>query len=204
LKKAYLLVDSRHGPKRQDIDMLEDLNKTGLAHQLVLTKLDIAPATVWNELGAALGQNPVRSSKKSIDRQILSKSVDELQMGVWAPLRGKLGLGCDETILGISSKEGWGLSNIRCSILKACGAFKGSNFDDDLYLKALNATPVINDNPNAITEEVLDQGLENVDEQWGNARESNVPRSPKFDDDNPMRGEIFGGEKMSRQKIYRW
>jgi hypothetical protein len=203
LKKAYLFMDSRHGPKKQDIDMMEDLNKTGLAHQLVLTKLDLAPATVWNQLGVALGQNPVRSSK-SIDRQRLPKSFNELEMGVWAPLRGKLGLGCDETILGISSKEGWGLSNLRCSILKACGAFKGNNFDDDRYLKALEATPVINDNPNAITEEGLEEGLENEDEQWGNERESNIPRSPNFDDNNPMRGEVFGGEKMSRQKIYRW
>ena len=129
LKKAYVLLDALHGPKEKDLDMLSELAKTGLAHQLVLTKLDRASATVWTELAATLRQNPVRVAPYKSATRILpnskpTKSVEELQMGVWAPLRGKLGLGCDETILGVSSEEGWGITALRCSILSACGAFK--------------------------------------------------------------------------------
>ena len=40
-------------------------------------------------------------------------SLEELQMGKWKLLRGKLGLGCDEMILGVSSVEGWGITALR-------------------------------------------------------------------------------------------
>src|SRR5271167_4989870 len=144
--------------------MLSELAKTGLAHQLVLTKLDRASATVWTELAATLRQNPVRVAPYKSATRILpnskpTKTVEELQMGVWAPLRGKLGLGCDETILGVSSEEGWGITALRCSILSACGAFKRDAFPDIGYLKALQDTPVIDDKPK---EESIEDGDELV------------------------------------------
>ena len=182
--------------------MLSELAKTGVAHQLVLTKLDRAPATVWTELTATLRHNPVRVAPYKSATRILpnskpTKSVEELQMGVWAPLRGKLGLGCDETILGVSSEEGWGITTLRCSILAACGAFKRDAFHDMQYLKALQDTPVIDDKP---MEESVEEGDESVK---SNPLQNQIPE-PQFEDDNPMRGKIFGGKKMLRQKIYRW
>ena len=202
LKKAYVLLDALHGPKEKDLDMLSELAKTGLAHQLVLTKLDRASATVWTELAATLRQNPVRvASYKSATRILVNskpiKSVEELQMGVWAPLRGKLGMGCDETILGVSSEEGWGITALRCSILMACGAFKKDAFHDMQYLKALQDAPVIDDK---VREESIEEGDESVNP---NPRQSEIPES-HFEDDNPMRGKVFGGKEMLRQKIYRW
>jgi hypothetical protein len=118
-------------------------------------------------------------------------------MGVWAPLRGALGLGCDETILGVSSEEGWGISALRCSILKASGAFKRDNFDDNQYLQALQTTPIIDDNPS-------DTRRNDVDHHGDRESRRDMAQLPQFEDDNPMRGEIFGGKKMSKQKIYRW
>lgn len=180
MKKAYLLLDALHGPKESDVDMLSELSKTGLAHQLVLTKLDRAPATVWTELSAALRRNPVRvefynSAVRTLQNSNSSttKSMEELKMGVWAPLRGQLALGCDETILGISSHEEWGIGSLRCSILKACGAFK----QDDQYLRALQEAPIVEQAPQL--------------------------ESPAFDD-NPMRGEVFGGKETIRKRIHRW
>jgi hypothetical protein len=204
LKKAYLLMDALHGPKETDLEMLEELAKTGISHQLVLTKLDRAPATVWNELGSALRQNPVRvASYKSATRVLPDvaksrKSLEEIKMGVWAPLRGKLGLGCDETILGVSSEEGWGITALRCSILKACGAFKRDNFDDDTYLKNLQQAPIVDDADER--EEERAENARKVGERDGSYR----PLEPRFDDDNPMRGDVFGGKQLYRKKIYRW
>lgn len=197
LKKAYLLLDALHGPKEKDLDMLSELAKTGLAHQLVLTKLDRASATVWTELAATLRQASYKSATRILPNSKPIKSVEGLQMGVWAPLRGKLGMGCDDTILGVSSEEGWGITALRCSILMACGAFKRDAFHDMQYLKALQDTPVIDDK---VIEESIEEGDESVNP---NLRQSEILES-HFDDDNPMRGKVFGGKEMLRQKIYRW
>lgn len=202
LKKAYLLVDSLHGPKDTDIEMLESLAKTGLAHQLVLTKLDRASATLWTEIKTALRDNPTRdaafkSAVRTLPGQVPKKSVDELRMGVWAPLRGELGLGCDETILAVSSLEGWGIAALRCSILQACGAFRRGQNEDGDYVRTLEQTPIV-DRDGDSTVEDMDSEERDLEE------EESRPRRPIFADDNPMRGKVFGGEKMLRKKIYRW
>ena len=65
------------------------------------------------------------------------------------------------------------------------------------YLKALQDTPVIDDKP---MEESIEEGDESVK---SNPRENDFPES-QFEDDNPMRGKVFGGKEMLRKKIYRW
>jgi hypothetical protein len=169
--------------------MLSELGKTGLAHQIVLTKLDRAPATLWNELAAALHQNPVRVAPyKSAARPQNSemKTKSELLMGAWAPLRGQLALGCDETILGISSSEGWGIEALRYSILNACGVLRAKNSDDN-YLRALKEAPVVG------------EGMPNAGEDRVESNELG-----HLGDDNPMRGEFFGGKETFRKRIHRW
>ena len=205
LKKAYVLFDSLHGPKDTDIDILGHLAKTGLAHQIVLTKLDRAPATLWTEIRAALRDNPTRgmvykSAVRVLPGSTPSKSLEELEMGVWAPLRGQLGLGCDATVLGVSSTAEWGIMALRCSILTACGAFNRNNYNNDEYMKALLETPIIEDRSET-SEEDLCEEEEEEEMQGGTHQHREMPR---FEDDNPMRGKVFGGSKMIRQKIYRW
>jgi hypothetical protein len=191
-------LDALHGPKESDIDMLSELAKTGLAHQIVLTKLDRAPATVWNEIGAALRHNPVRVAPHVSAVRVLPgktrKESEDLRAGVWAPLRGQLALGCDETVVGISSMEHWGISALRCSILQACGAFKRFNSEES-YLKGLEQIPIIGEpEESGEDSENLETGI----------RTKGVPDGTRFDDDNPMRGKVDGGKEMLRKKIYRW
>jgi hypothetical protein len=194
-------VDSLHGPKDTDIEMLETLAKTGLAHQLVLTKLDRSSATLWTEIKMALKDNPTRDAAfKSAVRTLpgaVPESMDQVRMGVWAPLRGEMGLGCDETILGVSSLEGWGITALRCSILQACGAFRRSQNEDRDYARALDQTPIVGGD--------MDSTVENMFLEV-NDMEDQRPRQqrPTFADDNPMRGKVFGGPKMLKKKIYRW
>src|SRR5271163_4019712 len=64
LKVVYLLLSSSHGPKPHDIEMLEALSRTGIAHQLVLTKLDLAPATLWKQVDAAVQPPTTKQSDK--------------------------------------------------------------------------------------------------------------------------------------------
>jgi hypothetical protein len=134
--------------------------------------------------------------------------LEQLQMGVWADLRGSLGMGCDETVLGISSEEGWGITGLRCSILMACGAFRRGNYGDDEYLKALQDVPVIQERGTE-KEGMMEEDEEELEGEEGE-REGRERRKvvgdldSKFEDDNPMRGKVFGGKQTLRKKIYRW
>jgi hypothetical protein len=195
-----VLLDSLHGPKESDINLLSELAKTGLAHQLVLTKLDRAPATVWNELGAALRNNPVHIPQHVSAVRVLPGSkqsipAEDLRAGVWTSLRGHLALGCDDTVVGVSSMEGWGISALRCSILQACGAFKHHSSEDSVYLKGLEQIPIVDE---------LDEDGESTENESSKPQQRGIPEGTRFDDDNPMRGKVFGGKKMLRKKIYRW
>ena len=42
LRRVYVLVDSRHGLKKSDVEMMQDLNRCALPYQIVLTKADAA------------------------------------------------------------------------------------------------------------------------------------------------------------------
>ena len=188
LKMVYLLLSSAHGPKPHDIEMLEELSRTGIAHQLVLTKLDLAPATLWKQVDAAVQPPTTKQSDKPFKSAVReSRKVLDLQMGVWGLLRGKLGLGCNETILGVSSDHDLGITELRCSILQACGLF----WRDSPYAQRLRDIPVVGSKGD---EE------ERIEQMRGDRREM----KSRFHDDNPMRGKVFGGQKMIAQKIYRW
>jgi GTP-binding protein len=58
LTRAFVLIDSRHGIKPEDIEMFEMLDETAVAYQIVLTKADkIKPAelaAVVEETGAII------------------------------------------------------------------------------------------------------------------------------------------------------
>jgi GTP-binding protein len=60
LTRAFVLVDSRHGVKAEDLEMFDMLDETAVAYQLVLTKSDkIKPAElneVFNQTNAIIAK----------------------------------------------------------------------------------------------------------------------------------------------------
>ena len=62
LARVYVLIDSRHGLKEVDIDILKTLDKAAVSYQLVLTKADqVKPAELGariTETKAALAKHP--------------------------------------------------------------------------------------------------------------------------------------------------
>ncbi len=57
LKRVYVLVDARHGLKRNDEDVLDLLDKAAVSYQLVLTKTDkIKPPAVARLVAETLGR----------------------------------------------------------------------------------------------------------------------------------------------------
>lgn len=43
LRRVYVLIDSRHGPKDNDASLMNELDKVGISYQIVLTKFDKLP-----------------------------------------------------------------------------------------------------------------------------------------------------------------
>jgi GTP-binding protein len=51
LRRVYVLVDSRHGPRGNDVSVMNELDKDAVSYQVVLTKMD-KPSR--SELNAAI------------------------------------------------------------------------------------------------------------------------------------------------------
>lgn len=57
LKRVYVLIDSRHGMKKNDEDVLDMLDKAAVSYQIVLTKTDkIKPPAVAKVIEETLGK----------------------------------------------------------------------------------------------------------------------------------------------------
>ncbi len=61
LKRAFLLIDSRHGPKPNDLEIMDSLDGAALSYQIVLTKADKPSG---KELEAALAAARTEISKR--------------------------------------------------------------------------------------------------------------------------------------------
>ena len=53
LRRVYVLVDGRHGPKANDLTVMNELDKSAVSYQIVLTKSDKPSVTELNEAIAA-------------------------------------------------------------------------------------------------------------------------------------------------------
>ena len=62
LARVYVLIDSRHGLKEVDVDVLKTLDRSAVSYQIVLTKIDqIKPTELEERIGetkAALSKHP--------------------------------------------------------------------------------------------------------------------------------------------------
>lgn len=62
LKRVFLLIDSRHGLKSSDLEVMDALDKAALVYQITLTKTDKMKASAlaqrMDEIGAALKKRP--------------------------------------------------------------------------------------------------------------------------------------------------
>ncbi|MDR0677623.1 MAG: ribosome biogenesis GTP-binding protein YihA/YsxC [Holosporaceae bacterium] len=84
LRRVFLLIDSRHGIKKNDEEMMEVLNNTAVVYQIVLTKIDKInnAAIIRSEIeerisnfAAAYPSVLLTSVKKSIGMQELRKNI---------------------------------------------------------------------------------------------------------------------------------
>jgi GTP-binding protein len=53
LRRVYVLVDGRHGPKANDLTVMNELDKSAVSYQIVLTKADKPSVSELQEVEAA-------------------------------------------------------------------------------------------------------------------------------------------------------
>jgi hypothetical protein len=85
---------------------------------------------------------------------------------------------------------------LRCSISKGFEAFRRGQNEDGNYARMLAQTPVVDRH--------VDSTMEDVDSEESDQEQESRPRRTIFADDNLMRGNVFGDERMLRKKIYWW
>jgi len=86
LRRIMLLIDSRHGLKDNDREIMKMLDDAAVNYQIVLTKLD---------------------KLKVVDRE---KALEKVQAAA------KNFIACHPVILATSSEKGWGLAEVRAEI----------------------------------------------------------------------------------------
>lgn len=86
LRRVLLLIDSRHGLKENDREIMEMLDEAAVNYQIVLTKLD---------------------KLKVADREKIVKKTQEDM---------KKFIACHPVIMATSSEKGWGLTDLRAEI----------------------------------------------------------------------------------------
>lgn len=137
LRRTYVLVDTQHGLKRTDVQLLVHLRKQGIPHQVVLSKVDkllFPDAKFPSALKIHNGLVKLKGIRKEV-REKLDKACAEV--GV----RGKMGdLMCcsSEKSLDVSSKtKRIGVDELRWSVLTACGLENSMNLRRASQVKLL-------------------------------------------------------------------
>ncbi|MBW8752678.1 MAG: YihA family ribosome biogenesis GTP-binding protein [Sphingomonadales bacterium] len=79
LKRALVLVDSRHGVKPVDLDMMKLLDEAAVGYRIVLTKADKIKAS---DLAAVLGATEIEARKHPAAFPEIIVTSAELKMGI--------------------------------------------------------------------------------------------------------------------------
>ena len=93
LKRVFLLIDSRHGLKANDAEVLDMLDKAAVSYQVVLTKADKlkAPqaARVLEETQKAIARRPAAHPQVILTSSEKAQGVDELRAAVLAAVSAR-------------------------------------------------------------------------------------------------------------------
>jgi GTP-binding protein len=79
LRRVYVLVDGRHGPKANDLTVMNELDRTAVSYQIVLTKSD-KPSV--KELDAALAATKAAIAKRPAAHPELIVTSSETKFGI--------------------------------------------------------------------------------------------------------------------------
>jgi GTP-binding protein len=83
LRRIYLLVDGRHGPKANDLSLMNELDKAAVSYQVVLTKCDKPSADDLGKAiamtGKAIAKRPAAHPRLIVTSSEKGTGIDELR-----------------------------------------------------------------------------------------------------------------------------
>jgi len=86
LRRIFLLIDSRHGLKATDQDILDLLDKSAVSYQVILTKSDkvtkAEQAAVREQVLAALARHPAAYPEVILTSSLKSAGIDDVRMAI--------------------------------------------------------------------------------------------------------------------------
>jgi GTP-binding protein len=90
LRRVYLLVDARHGPKASDLSVMNELDRAAVSYQVVLTKADkLNPReldAVVAATGTAIGRRPAAHPRVIVSSSETKAGIAELRAEIAALL----------------------------------------------------------------------------------------------------------------------
>jgi GTP-binding protein len=90
LRRVYVLVDGRHGPKANDLTVMNELDRTAVSYQVVLTKADKPSVTELNEAvtktRAAIQKRPAAHPELIVTSSETRFGIEQLRVEIAALL----------------------------------------------------------------------------------------------------------------------
>lgn len=88
LKRVYILIDSRHGLKENDLEMMGMLDKAAVSYQLILTKIDQGRSTflasIYDEIARNLAQRSAAYPDILATSSRTKQGIEEMRKAIYA------------------------------------------------------------------------------------------------------------------------
>ncbi len=86
LRRVYLLVDARHGPKASDISVMNELDRDAVSYQLILTKADKPSGTelekILEKTSQTIARRPAAHPQIILTSSQTGAGIDELRAAI--------------------------------------------------------------------------------------------------------------------------
>jgi len=86
LQRIYLLIDSRHGLKKNDLEIMDLLDESALSYQIVLTKIDKIKKTqldtLLKEVEASFPDHPAAYPEVIATSSVKNQGLDQLKQAI--------------------------------------------------------------------------------------------------------------------------
>jgi len=115
LKRAFLLIDSHHGLKTSDAELLRLLRENGISHQVILSKADKIVFHGSKNLSKHQLKNNTQNLKKICER--LREKVQPVGCEYPVALGELIACSAEKSVEG----ERIGINNLRWAVLSAAG-----------------------------------------------------------------------------------
>jgi GTP-binding protein len=87
LKRVYILIDSRHGLKENDLEMMEMLDKAAVSYQLVLTKIDqrsrVPLSSIYEGISRDLAKRPAAHPELLVTSSRTKQGIEDVQKAIY-------------------------------------------------------------------------------------------------------------------------